>query len=216
MFTAWQIGPQNFFPRFFLWLVPLAAVAIAAGVRRAPVLAVVVVIALVPQARDVYRFLSRDEFANRTGAAILLSEARHGRRVCATGPDSETLLGSLDRDDFHVIRSAGSLNDCQVVVVVSPARHRNLIASARTSLPALLGCCRHGCTRGTCCRGDGWPNDRRPTPPRAHRPGAAERKRKRLCNQGPYRGPFCTNAGVTGRSRGSHCLTTVETMHGVL
>ncbi len=37
MFTAWQIGPQNFFPRFFLWLVPLAAVAIrgrrAAGSR---------------------------------------------------------------------------------------------------------------------------------------------------------------------------------------
>ncbi len=135
MIAAWLIGPQNFFPRFFLWLVPLAAVAIAAGVRRVPVLAVIVVIALVPQARDVYRFLSKDEFANRAGAAILLSEARHGRHVCATGPDSQTLLGSLDRDDFHVIRSAGSLSDCQVVVVVSPARHRNLIASARRAFP---------------------------------------------------------------------------------
>lgn len=135
MITAWLLGPQNFFPRFFLWLVPLAAVAIAAGVRRVPVLAVLVVIALVPQTRDVYRFLTNDEFANHAGAAILLSEARHGRRVCATGPESQTLLGSLSRDDFHVIRSAGSLSDCQVVVVVSPGRHRSLIASARTEFP---------------------------------------------------------------------------------
>ncbi len=135
MITAWLLAPQNFFPRFFLWLVPLAAVAIAAGVRRVPWLVVLVAIALVPQARDVYRLLSKDEFANRAGAAVLLSEARHGRRVCATGPDSQTLLGSLSRDDFHVIRTAGSLSDCQVVVVVSPARHRNLIASARKAFP---------------------------------------------------------------------------------
>jgi Dolichyl-phosphate-mannose-protein mannosyltransferase len=129
--VGWVVAPPDFYTRFFLWLVPLAAIAVAAGVARVPALACAVLLAFVPQIATDTRFLGADANANRSGGAVLRAADRDRRTVCSAGTDSDALvayIGTIAKPRFpHTPRDVAG---CDALLVLRPARQGRIVSLA--------------------------------------------------------------------------------------
>ncbi len=122
--VGWAVAPPDFYTRFFLWLVPLAAIAVAAGVARVPALACAVLLAFVPQLVTDTRFLGADAGSNRSGGAVLRAADRSGLTVCSAGTESEALrayVAGIGRLYFPHVPDDLALVRCDALVVLAPA-----------------------------------------------------------------------------------------------
>jgi hypothetical protein len=112
------VEPYYLYPRFFVFLIPGCAYALAAAVQRwkvlAPVVAVGAVAAVIAQLPN----YSADQLALRQAAKEVASADAAGRRVCLIHSD-EQVLGAYISNGFTVIKSADQLGGCDEVVVVS-------------------------------------------------------------------------------------------------
>jgi hypothetical protein len=124
--AVWLYGPFDLYPRFFLWAVPLLAVAVAVAVDRAPRLAWVgglaVLLTLGPQLGS----LRQPELANRSGARLLATV----RRPCAMGWSTEG-MGPYRAPRVRQVDSPTDLVGCDAALVLKPAAHGALVAAAR-------------------------------------------------------------------------------------
>ena len=87
----WQVAqPFDLYPRFFVAVLPLLAIAVAVGVGRHPQLLAVVVIAVAFVAGEV-RDTRNDELPLRDAGEVVVAAAGLGWEVCGVGAESITL-----------------------------------------------------------------------------------------------------------------------------
>jgi hypothetical protein len=107
------VQPADLYDRFFFWLVPLAALGVAAGLRTIPLTAVVVaavtVITLMTQLPD----YGVSEYANREAASVMVRARAGGLRVCAVGDVSPIEGYTLD-----YVQAFPDYSNCDVAVVI--------------------------------------------------------------------------------------------------
>lgn len=90
--TAWVAAPVWLDARFFIWLVPAAAVGAGAAVARWPRLLPVAIASIALQLAVVGPSLGRSEIPNRAAAQLLRQGESAGDRVCAIGRTGPGLL----------------------------------------------------------------------------------------------------------------------------
>lgn len=112
------VQPYYLYPRFFMVAVPGVAFLIAAAIKRWKVLAPVVLLGAVAGALVEAPNYTADPLALRQAAAVVQSSSAAGQRVCLIHSD-EQVLGAYAPSGFTVVTSAGQLQACDVVVVVS-------------------------------------------------------------------------------------------------
>src|SRR5437763_171450 len=88
---SWLASPEFLYSRFYLWLLPGIAVAVASVVARRPALGWVVAIALGAQVVTQLPGLGDAQVPNRTAGALVARAQRAGLRTCAIGPTGTTL-----------------------------------------------------------------------------------------------------------------------------
>ena len=112
------VQPFYLYPRFFLFVVPGVAYLVAAAVKRWKVLAPVVALGAVAAAFTQVPNYTADPLALRQAAQVVSNGDRAGQRICLIHSD-EQVLGAYVASGFSVVSSAGQLQACDVVVVVS-------------------------------------------------------------------------------------------------
>ena len=112
------VQPPFLYPRFFIVALLGVAYLLAAAVKRWRVLAPVVLLGGIAGALVEVPNYTADPLALRQAAAAVSSADAAGQRVCLIHSD-EQVLGAYAPSGFTVVTSAGQLQACDVVVVVS-------------------------------------------------------------------------------------------------
>jgi hypothetical protein len=116
----WVIGPFDLYPRFFLWLLPLVALGVAAAVGRRPRFVLLVGAIVVVQLVSIWPRLNEDPVANATAADVFARVEERGGRACTIDTRaSQRLLGYAA--DFTVATSREEMERCSVAVRLGPA-----------------------------------------------------------------------------------------------
>jgi len=134
------LQPAYLYPRFFIFLVPGCAWLMAAAIARWKVLAPVVLLGAVAAAFGQASGYTEDPLALPQAAAFVERTHAAGRTACVIRADEQVLAAYTTH--FKVVSSAGDLDGCDAVVVVSwnvDLELRELAAQQfprRTVLPA--------------------------------------------------------------------------------
>ena len=112
--AAWLLAPTGLSPRFFVWLLPAAAVAAGAGVARRPRLGYLAAACIVVQLVAIAPRLTQDEVPNRTAARFVRAAQDEGATVCGLGRTSLSLRAYAE--DVRVVRSPDELATCDLAV----------------------------------------------------------------------------------------------------
>src|SRR5439155_12597271 len=80
---VWLVGPEFLYSRYFLWLLPGVAYAVAVSVARRPWLLAVVAVAAGPRLLGQLADMGESPLPNRVAAAVLARAHRQGERTCA-------------------------------------------------------------------------------------------------------------------------------------
>ena len=137
----WLVAPFDLYPRFFLWLVPLPAVAVGVAVARRPFALALVAAIVIVQVVTVWPRLTEDPFASHTVAAVFTRVRAKGGLPC-TIDDFGTLRLLGYRRDFGVAASREQMRHCTVAVLLAPApasgpaRNADAVFRYRGALPA--------------------------------------------------------------------------------
>jgi hypothetical protein len=125
--SVWVYGPFDLYPRFFVWAVPLLALAVAVATardRRLMWLGLVAVgLTLAPQIGA----LRGDELANRSGGRLLAAYDR----PCVAGWSGQAMGPYWPANATQVAR-ARDYDDCDAVLVLIPRGDPALVDAART------------------------------------------------------------------------------------
>jgi 4-amino-4-deoxy-L-arabinose transferase-like glycosyltransferase len=111
------LRPAFLYPRFFIFLVPACAYAMAAAIRRWKVLAPVVLVGVAAAAAGQAQGYVEDPLALPQAAAAVEAIHDSGRRACVIHIDEQVLAAYTT--EFEVVSSADQLAGCDAVVVVS-------------------------------------------------------------------------------------------------
>jgi hypothetical protein len=134
------LQPAYLYPRFFIFLVPGCAYLMAGATARWKVLAPIVLLGAAVAAFSQVNGYTQDPLALPQAAAFIERAHAEGKTACVIHAD-EQVLGAYTTN-FKVVSSAGDLNGCDAVVVVSwnvDLALRDLAAAEfprRTILPA--------------------------------------------------------------------------------
>ena len=134
------LQPAYLYPRFFIFLVPGCAWLMAAAIARWKVLAPVVLLGAVAAVFGQANGYTEDPLALPQAAAFVERTHAAGRTACVIRADEQVLAAYTTH--FKVVSSAGDLDGCDAVVVVSwnvDLQLRELAAQQfprRTVLPA--------------------------------------------------------------------------------
>jgi hypothetical protein len=132
--VPWLVAPFDLYPRFFAWLVPLAAAGAAATVAKRPRAIAVVGLAVVIQTSTAWPRLTTDEVPNRQAAGILTAAIERGGLPCVS--DDFTALRTLGYTDRFVKVPAGApLPNCTVLIAYGVDRDGELARAARRKFP---------------------------------------------------------------------------------
>jgi hypothetical protein len=111
------LQPAYLYPRFFIFLVPGCAWLMAAAIARWKVLAPVVLLGAVVAAFGQVNGYIQDPLALPQAAAFVERIHAAGGTACVIRADEQVLAAYTK--DFRVVSSAGDLNGCDAVVIVS-------------------------------------------------------------------------------------------------
>ena len=131
---GWVAAPENLAPRFFVWLVPAAAVLVAHGVARSPRLgapiallaAVVSIVGLLPTYTD-------DNHRYPDMAEIIEREDAEGRRVCVTDLSVAPLTAYTVA--FEALVELDEAPACETVVIAHPNLDRDYVEALADDFP---------------------------------------------------------------------------------
>ena len=111
------LQPAYLYPRFFIFLVPGCAWLMAAAIARWKVLAPVVLLGAVAAAFVQAKGYTEDPLALPQAAAFVERTHAAGRTACVIRADEQVLAAYTK--NFKVVSSAGDLDGCDAMVVVS-------------------------------------------------------------------------------------------------
>ena len=131
--VVWLVVQPALHARFFLFALPLVALAVAAAVQRVPVLAVLALTAALASGSAVARVHDEDDIANRAAASLIEQARLRGERACGLGESTEALDVYTARP-FTVLTGA-QLGECDLAVALKPALDSSLVAEAKASFP---------------------------------------------------------------------------------
>lgn len=104
--------------RFFLWLVPVAALCVGIAARQRLVVAAMVLIGVAAAVAPQVSGYADDPIASRDVAAIVNADTQAGQSVCVTGLDAGRLAAYTTAE--RVPQSLDELRACDVIVAVVP------------------------------------------------------------------------------------------------
>lgn len=116
---AWLVAPLDLYPRFFIWLVPAVAYAVAVGISRHKWLAVILPALVVVQAVRFGPNFRRSDMANREAARIAREVARTGRASCIFGGLSAYGMEAYD-SSVEIVGAAPHPPACEVIFQLTP------------------------------------------------------------------------------------------------
>ena len=111
------LQPGYLFPRFFIFLIPAAAYAMAVAVQRWKVLAPVVLVGAAAAIWGQIPDYTTDPLALRQAATVINHAEASGQRVCVIHMDDQVLAAYTS--GFKVVTSTDQLAGCDMVVVAS-------------------------------------------------------------------------------------------------
>jgi hypothetical protein len=116
--AAWLIAPGYLYPRFFVWLVPIPAIAAAAMVARRHLAIVLVLVVVVLQVHTVWPRLTADLYPNREAGRIFDEvTARHGR-ACVLNPFAALRLEAYTPSAKGIFQPS-QLDPCTVAFAIN-------------------------------------------------------------------------------------------------
>ncbi len=125
----WIIGPFDLYPRFFLWLLPLTALGVAAAVGRRSRLVILVGAIVVVQLFTTWPRLTQDYIASATVAHVFDRVDAAGGRPCTIDTfASIRLLGY--RNEFSLASTREQMGHCTVAVLLGAAPRSRLVRDA--------------------------------------------------------------------------------------
>jgi hypothetical protein len=98
LFVVWVVlHPFDLYPRFLVWLVPAAAVAVAVAVNRRAYVALIVLVAVIAMISSEARTWNADPVPSRAVAQRIVADRAAGRVPCAVGTSYEIVEGYTTR-----------------------------------------------------------------------------------------------------------------------
>jgi hypothetical protein len=116
--AAWLAAPFDFYPRFFLWLVPLVAVGVAAAVASRRAALVLVVLVVLAQLWGAWPRLTESPYATRTVRDVFARVRADDRRPCALNVYTSLRLVAYT-SDFSVPTRPAGLQSCAVLATLA-------------------------------------------------------------------------------------------------
>jgi hypothetical protein len=126
------LHPSQLFPRFFVWLVPAVAVALAAVVGNRPVLAIPALIAAILMIATQAPSWTTDPLPNRQIADALHHMKLDGH-ICAVGTTGEPLMG-YDINPVWIFRPSDT-RKCAVLLGPMGDEHTSVARAAAANMP---------------------------------------------------------------------------------
>jgi hypothetical protein len=118
--AVWVVAPFDLYPRFFLWLVPLVAVGVAAAVASRRAVLVLVALVVVAQLWVAWPRLTADPYASRTVRDAFARVRADGGRPCALNAFTSLRLVAYT-SAFSVPTRPAGLRSCAVVATLATA-----------------------------------------------------------------------------------------------
>ena len=130
----WVAAPAALATRFFIWVLPASAAAVAVAVRRRPVLVYFVLAVAATQVASDWSRLHQGQVPNRIAAEILRASRDAGLTGCAIRTTGTITLAAYYTGE-RVVRSPSDLDGCDVVVAAAANFDGDLNAAARQRFP---------------------------------------------------------------------------------